>query len=104
MAYFVLMSEMRGCYSDNDSAHVIRCQTRRELKSHLESMADVDRDQGAIGLSKRDVAALAALAWRKRKEGGVYPYVQPFRYPNGGPSYGLFVYPATRAEYLEQES
>lgn len=103
MAYFTIMAEMRGCYADNDSAYTFRADTRRELKSHLESMADNQREADAIGLSKKAVAGLAAEAWRRRKEKGVYPFVLPFHYRADGPSMGLFVYNASRADYLAQE-
>jgi hypothetical protein len=102
MPYFTIMAELRGCYADNDSAHVIKADTRRELKSALAGEACYLRDADAIGLSKRNVAALAALAWRNRKMKGGYPDVLPFRYSHqSGDAMGLFVYRATRADYLE---
>ena len=105
MTYFTIMTELRGCYADADSAYTIKADTRRELKAALEDESRYLRDAGAIGLSKRAVASLAALAWRKRKAGGIYPFVAPFRYPDqSGYVMGLFVYVASRADYLAQES
>lgn len=103
MAYFTIMAELRGCYADADSAFTIKADTRRELKAALASEADTLRDAGAIGLNNRAVAGLAAMAWRDRRKGGVYPFVAPFRYPHqSGPAMGLFVYVASRADYLAQ--
>ena len=107
MPYFTIMAELRGCYADNDSAFTIRCNTRRELKSALEWEARDLRDAGAIGLSKRAVASLAAEAWRNRASRSPYPVVQGFRYPHhsaGNDCMGLMVYNASRADYLAQES
>lgn len=97
MPYFTIMAELRGCYADNESAHTIKADSRRELKAALEAESYYLRDAGAIGLSKR------ALAWRKRKAGGPFPFVAPFRYPHqSGDAMGLFVYVASRADYLAQ--
>ena len=95
MAYFTIMAELRGCYSDADSAWTLKADTRRELRAALMSEADTLRDAGAIGLNKRAVAGLAAMAWRDRRKGGVYPH-------QSGPAMGLFVYVASRADYLAQ--
>lgn len=105
MAYFTIMAELRGCYSDNDSAHIIRANTRRELKAALASEATDLIDAGAIGLNKRAIAALAAMAWGKRKAGGVYPFVAPFKYPHqSGYAMGLMVYVSNRRDYLESQN
>lgn len=103
MPYFTIMAELRGCYADNGSAHTIKADTRRELKAALESEAFYLRDAGAVGLSKKAIASHAAQAWRDRKGSSPYPLVLPFRYPyQSGYAMGLFVYNATRTEYLEQ--
>lgn len=103
MAYFTIMAELRGCYADNDSAFTIKADSRRELKAALASEARYIRDAGGIGLSQRAIASLAAMAWRERRKAGVYPFVAPFRYPHqSGPAMGLFVYIASRADYLAQ--
>ena len=107
MAYFTIMAEFRGCYSDNDSAQTIRCNTRRELKQALESEAYYLRDAGAIGLSKRAIAAHAAWCWRDRKSASPYPRVLAFRYAHhsaGNNCMGLMVYNATRADLLNSET
>lgn len=104
MAYFTIMAELRGCYADADSAFTIKADTRRKLKSALMGEADVLRDAGAIGLNKRAVAGLAAMAWRERRNGGAYPFVLPFRYPHqSGSAMGLFAYVATRRDYLDAQ-
>lgn len=104
MAYFTIMTELRGCYADNASAYTIKADTRRELKEALEGEARLARDGLAIGLSKKAVASHAAEAWRKRNDKGVYPLVLPFRYSHqSGNPMGLFVYNATRADYLAQD-
>jgi hypothetical protein len=106
MAYFTIMAELRGCYADNSSAFTIHCDTRRALKSALEDEARDLRDAGAIGLSKRAVASLAAEAWRNRKSRLPYPTVAGFRYPHHSPGndcMGLMVYNATRADWLASQ-
>ena len=99
--YFTIMAELRGCYSDNDSAFVLRAETRRELKAALEGEAAHLRDAGAIGLNKRAIANLAARAWPRNGRGhlaDVAPY--RFAYQSGFPM-GLMVYPATRGDWRE---
>lgn len=101
MPYFNIMAELRGCYSDNSSMHIICAKTRRELKEHLESECYYLRDAGAIGLNKRAIAWLANAAWKARKvPGRLYPYVAPYRfkYQSGWPM-GLMVSGSSRAEY-----
>lgn len=103
MPYFTIMAELRGCYADNSSAFTVRCDTRRALKAALEWEARDLREAGAIGLSKRNVASLAAMAWRKRSSRSPYPTVLPFRYAHHSPGndcMGLMVYTATRADWL----
>lgn len=102
--YFTIMAELRGCYSDNESAFTIKADTRRELKAALaHEMSDL-RDAGAVGLTKRDIAWLAASAWRAYKKGGNFPFVAPFRYEHQtGRPMGLMVYDATREDYLAAE-
>ena len=105
MPYFTIMAELRGCYSDNDSAHIVKADTRKALKAALEAESTYLRDAGAIGLNKRAVAGLAALAWRNRKGASVYPFVLPFRYGyQSGNAMGLMVYVSNRADYLEAQN
>ena len=107
MAYFTIMAELRGCYADNESAFTIQCNTRRELKAALEWEARDLRDAGAIGLSKRAVAALAAQAWRNVRAASLYPTVQGFRYAHhgaGNDCMGLMVYNSTRRDYIDAQA
>ena len=102
--YFHISQGLRGCYMP-DNSQVIKCATRRELKSALEYDADSIRDAGMVGCNKKQIAWLAAIAWREaQKPNPAYlPYVAPYRdkhqdsYP-----YGIFVSVATRSDYLEQ--
>lgn len=101
MAYFSIMAELRGAYSDNESMQIIRADTRKALKSHLESEAYYLRDAGAIGLNKRAIAWLANAAWKGRKR-FTYPNVAPYKFPyQSGYAMGLMVSTATRADYKE---
>ncbi len=105
MPYFMISNGPRGCYMA-DGAYIIKCDTRRELKSALEWEARDMRDAGFIGASKRAVAQLAAWCWRNRK-GWTYSAVMPLAPPHsrGNYCYGLMVDHSTRAEYLAlQES
>jgi len=100
--YFTIWQGLRGCYMP-DSAYIIRAETRRELKSALKFEADSIRDAGGVGLSKRAVASLAAMAWRDRKR--AVEIVAPYRW-KGQDSfpYALGVFTgATRAEFKESQ-
>lgn len=105
--YFTIMAELRGCYSDNDSAFILRAETRRELKAALASEAAQLRDAGAVGLNKRAIANLAARAWKRPRppRTGHLADVAPYRfaYQSGWPM-GLMVYQSDRAEYLAQSN
>ncbi len=102
MPYFRIMQGLRGCYMP-DNAYVLRADTRRELKSALEYEFCDLVDAGAVGLSKRALASLAARAWRSPS---VYDCVAPYRWRYQSPGrapYGVFVSRSTRREYLDQE-
>lgn len=103
MPYFQIMQGLRGCYMP-DSSCIIRCSTRRELKSALEYEARDLRDAGFRGASKRAIASLAAQAWRNRKSASVYGITLPLAPPHCPDNYcqALEVCNASRAEYLEQ--
>lgn len=94
--YWHVSNGLRGCYMP-DSAYVARVRTRRELKDALRYQ---DTSDGAP--SNRDVASLAAAAWREwgpgRKSRKFLPMCAPYRDSDG---YGLFVAPVTREEWLE---
>lgn len=107
MPYFTISNGLRGCYMP-DNAYTIRCDTRRELKQALESEARDMRDAGYVGASKRNVATIAADAWRNRRKARL-PIALPLIPPHCGRNsdnycYGLFVEYATRADYLAQET
>jgi len=103
MRYFTIMSGLRGCYMP-DSAYVVACSTRRELKSVIASEASGWAD-GFTGGSQRAIAALAANAWREagKRRPDWLPYCLPLS-PNGNrgnASHGIFAGVATRREYLD---
>lgn len=110
MRYFTIMTGLRGCYMP-DSVYTVKCETRRELKDYLSHEADsVDSDDSMVGLSKRNIAHIAALAWRNKR--APLPYCIPYGYKpekiGQVPDYhyGIMVGQATRQEYLggqEQE-
>ena len=68
MRYFEISTGLRGCYLP-DQFYMVKCQTRRELKSTLESEAELSRQSGFVGASKKAVAAFAADIWRNRYTG-----------------------------------
>jgi hypothetical protein len=84
-----------------DSAYTIRAATRRELKSALQWEANSVRDAGMVGMNKRAISWLAAVAWRNRRRASG-EFVAPYRnteqkhYPY---ALGVFV-GASRADYL----
>ncbi len=100
--YFTIMQGLRGCYMP-DSCNIIKCETRRELKSALQWEADSINDCGFQGLNKRAIQWAAAKAWRDaapkaRGAGAILPYGNR----DLGRPYALEISPATRGEYLEQ--
>lgn len=99
--YFTILQGLRGCYMP-DNASVIRCDTRRELKSAIEYDARDIREAGYQGIDKKTVAWAAAKAWRDaapraQGNGAILPYGDRER----GRPYALEVSPATRSDYLE---
>jgi hypothetical protein len=103
MAYFTIWQGLRGCYMP-DAAYIIKADTRRNLKAALQWEADSIRDAGGVGMSKKAVSWLAAIAWRNRKASG--EYVAPYRWKDQDHSpYALGVFTgATRVEYLAQDN
>lgn len=99
MAYFNISNGLRGGYMP-DNSHILRFDTRKELKAYLLAESRDMREAHGYGGSKRIVAAIAAQAWKNRK-GYIYPYVIPFGRRRGDYPFGLFVGAATRTEYLE---
>lgn len=102
MRYYFINHGLRGAYVD-DSSYVIQCETRRELKEAIEGVASHYRDGGYIGASKAAIAAIAAAQWRDRKN--YLPYCLPLAPAHARTQYsfGIFVSPATRADFLEYE-
>ena len=105
--YFHISQGLRGCYMP-DSAYVIRCDTRRDLKAALESEAYYIRDAGFIGCSKRGVASLAAMLWRRADPKARHSFgdsVLPYRNADspGNYAFALMGSPATRDEWKESQ-
>lgn len=108
MAYFTIMTGLRGCYMP-DQSYTIKCDTRRELKEVIAEEADRavgDGDGGGdqvVGLSKKAIAAFVAQCWRDRKDARWsmdYALGWGYRGQISGKPYGIFVSRATRADYL----
>ena len=105
MAYFQILVGLRGCYMP-DSAYVIRCNTRRELKAALESESSYFCDD-VFGLNKRVIAWAAAKAWRERRQIGRQSAILPYGFHSKrelGKFCSIEVHPASRAEFLESET
>ncbi len=104
--YFSVSTGLRGAYLP-DNAYVIKADTRRELKSVIASEADGYADAGFVGASKKAVAWLAAAGWKNAQQASTPRYLSlclPLAREKGsGYAFGIFVSPATRAEYLEQD-
>lgn len=102
--YFCISNGPRGCYMP-DNAYFVRVDTRRELKELLESEAYYLRDAGFVGASKRNIASLAAMAWREAHKSNpdYLPHVLPLApgHSRDNYCYGLFVSVESRADYLE---
>ena len=103
--YFTITQGLRGCYMP-DNAYVIKCETRRELKSALAWEADSITDAGFVGCNKRAVAWLAATLWRRaapgKRDGGLESVI-PYRCADQRDNWAFAIggSPATRDEYLE---
>ncbi len=103
--YFSVSTGLRGAYLP-DSAYVIKADTRRELKSTVAFEAEAYAECGFVGASKKAVAWLAAEAWREARKASpsFLSLCLPLAREKGsGYAFGIFVSPATRAEYLEQD-
>lgn len=101
--YFTISTGLRGC-SMPDSVYVSKVETRKELKAVLTYEVEGWRNSGAMGGSKRVVAAIAAEVWReaKKQRPAILPYCIPIK-PDGANDYssGVFISVASRSEYLE---
>ena len=100
--YFTISNGLRGCYMP-DNCSVIRVDTRRALKDAIAYDASDMREAYGYGGSKRDIASIAATAWREahKKNPAYMPYCLPFAREPGNYAFGIFVSVATRSEYLE---
>lgn len=100
--YFSITAGLRGCYLP-DSACIIACGTRRELKAYLESEAYYLRDAGYVGASKRNIASLAADAWLTLLSPAPREITLPLAPSHARDSYcyALSVARVTRREYLD---
>ena len=101
MAYFFISNGLRGCYTP-DNVSVIRCDTRKALKAALAYDANDMREAYGFGGSKRAVAYIANAAWKARGK-ATLDFCLPFGREKGNYPFGIFVSPATRADYLAQE-
>lgn len=104
--YFHISTGLRGAYL-SDSACVIRCETRRELRDYLAQEARYFRESGYTGANNRAVAWLAAAAWREagKARPAYLPHCLPLAPPHNRGSYssGIFAGVATRDEFREFE-
>src|ERR1700739_3287779 len=102
--YFHISNGLRGCYMP-DSVSCIKVDTRRELKAALESEAEHLRDAGYVGLSKANVASLAACAWLDARTTRFGSETIAACAPHRGAlcTYPVACSPATRADWLEYE-
>lgn len=101
--YFHISQGMRGAYMP-DNFYVVKVESRRELKSIIESEAESIRDAGYYGANKREVVATVTDAWRntKAKVKSPYPFVVPYGMSRGSyRPYGIMIAHSSRAEYLE---
>jgi len=101
MRYFHISNGLRGCYMF-DNSYVVACNTRKELKAAIEYDARDMREAYGFGGSKKDVAAIAAQAWKRAnvKDYGL-PVCLPFGRDKGNYPYGIFVSTATQKAYRE---
>jgi hypothetical protein len=100
MKYYVISQGFQGCYMP-DNCYIVAVNTRRELKSVLESEAYYIRDSGAIGCNKKQVAWLAAECWRNRDK-CTLDFVAAYRYKyQTGYPLGLLCSPSNRIDFLE---
>ena len=103
--YFSVSTGLRGAYLP-DNAYVIKADTRRGLKSFIASEADGYADAGFVGASKKAVAWLAAEAWREAQKPSpaFLSLCLPLAREKGsGYAFGIFVAPASRADYLDRD-
>ena len=102
--YFHIMHGLRGCYMPDGDPFVVAVKTRRELKDAIASEAETLRTEITLGLSKRAIAAFAAMCWRTRRGGDALPYCLPCKErTQASYTYGIFVSNATADAWRDQE-
>lgn len=105
--YFHVGHGLRGCYMP-DAIHVIRAETRRDLKAAL-AWESRDIADAGFHLNQKHVASVAAAAWREAHKArpSIYDFVIPYgRDHSGGRPFAIFASVATRADFkaYEEES
>lgn len=98
MRYFHISTGLRGCYMP-DSVHIYCVESRRELHEAITSEAESMRDAYNYGGSKKAVSAAVAQVWAGYKTQHLDSVI-PFARERGDYAYGLFISPASRADYL----
>jgi hypothetical protein len=104
--YFHISSGMRGCYMP-DTSYIAKCETRRELKAALEYEYASQVDDGECFGNRKDIARIAAEAWREAKKARptIYDFVIPYGNElGGGRPYGIFCAVSTRDDYLAAQN
>ena len=99
--YFHISSGLRGCYMP-DSAGTVRVNTRRELRSIVESECGAMRDAYGYGGSKRQISAAVAQVWAGYRTQHLDSVV-PFGRDRTSRPFGVFIAPASRADYLASQ-
>ena len=102
--YFTIMHGLRGCYMPDSDPFVVMVKTRRELKSAIQSEADMLDSGETIGLSKKAIAQFAAECWREahKAKPAYLPYCLPTKEKGQDSySYGIFCSVESRRDYLE---
>ena len=100
--YVTISNGLRGCYMP-DSCYVAKFTTRCELKAFIANECSDMREAYGHGGTKQEISAIAAYAWKMRRNGWQYDLAIGFgrsRAANDRP-FGLFLGHATRREYSE---
>jgi hypothetical protein len=103
--YFHISSGLRGAYMP-DTSYIAKCETRRELKSALEYEYTFQVDEGGYFGNRKDIARIAAEAWREAQKSNptIYDFVIPYgNERGGGRPFGIFCSVSTRVDYLASQ-
>jgi hypothetical protein len=104
--YFTIMTGLRGCYMP-DNCYTVRADTRRELKAVLEYEYTFQVDNAEAFGNRKDIARVAAVAWREAKKATptIYDFVIPYGNDRvGDRPYGIFCAVSTRSDYLASQA